>query len=88
MIMLEPADLERIPFTLKVPDCPVTFMDHKRLVVHVSRDAAAKTRQFCKDALPIDSPYGIERCGPARCYLPKRRFGRGRYDHQRRRAGG
>lgn len=51
---LTPADLERIPFTLKVPNCPVTFMDHKRLVVHISRDAAAKTAQFCKDALPVD----------------------------------
>ncbi|MCD4750235.1 MAG: hypothetical protein K8R59_12765 [Thermoanaerobaculales bacterium] len=51
---LEPADLERIPFTLKVPDCPVTFMAHKRLVVHVSRDAARKTMEFCADALPID----------------------------------
>jgi putative nucleotidyltransferase with HDIG domain len=51
---LEPTDLETIPFTLKVPDCPVTFMDHKRLVVHVSRDAATKTTQFCGEALPID----------------------------------
>ncbi len=51
---LKPADLEAIPFTLKVPDCPVTFMAHKRLVVHVSRDAAAKTTEFCGEALPID----------------------------------
>lgn len=51
---LEPADLEAIPFTLKVPDCPVTFMAHKRLVVHVSRDAAGKTAEFCGEALPID----------------------------------
>ena len=37
---LTPADLETIPFTLKVPDCPVSFMAHKRAVVHVARDAA------------------------------------------------
>jgi putative nucleotidyltransferase with HDIG domain len=51
---LEPADLERIPFTLKVPDCPVTFMAHKRLVVHIARDAAAKTEAFFGEALPVD----------------------------------
>ena len=51
---LEPADLERIPFTLLVPDCPVTFMAHKRLVVHVSRDAGRKVTEFCTDALPVD----------------------------------
>ena len=51
---LQPTDLEEIPFTLLVPNCPVTFMAHKRLVVHVSRDAAAKTSEFVGDALPID----------------------------------
>ena len=51
---LEPADLEVIPFTLKVPDCPVSFMAHKRLVVHISRDAALKTLEFCGGALAID----------------------------------
>jgi putative nucleotidyltransferase with HDIG domain len=51
---LEPADLERIPFTLKVPDCPVTFMAHKRLVVHVARDSARSMLEFCEDALPLD----------------------------------
>jgi len=51
---LEPADLERIPFTLKVPDCPVSFLAHKRLVVHVARDAGRKIREFFGDALPLD----------------------------------
>ena len=33
-------DLNRIPFTLLVgPDLKVTFMDHKRSVVHIARDA-------------------------------------------------
>ena len=39
---LEPADLERIPFTLKVPDCPVTFMAHKRAVVHVADEGPGR----------------------------------------------
>ena len=51
---LTPADLEKIPFTLKVPGCPVSFMAHKRLVVHVSRDSGLKMREFFGDALPID----------------------------------
>jgi hypothetical protein len=51
---LEPRDLERIPFTLKVPDCRVSFMAHKRLVVHISRDSALKVREFFGDALPVD----------------------------------
>jgi putative nucleotidyltransferase with HDIG domain len=51
---LTPADLERIPFTLKVPDCPVSFMAHKRAVVHVARAAGEKVRDFFADALPVD----------------------------------
>ena len=51
---LSPSDLERIPFTLKVAGCPVSFMAHKRLVVHVARDAGLKIRDFCGDALPVD----------------------------------
>ena len=51
---MAPADLEQIPFTLKVPGCPVSFMAHKRLVVHVARDAAEKMREFFGGALPID----------------------------------
>ncbi len=36
-------DLNRIPFTLLVgPDLKVTFMDHKRSVVHIARDAGEK----------------------------------------------
>ena len=51
---LDPADLERIPFTLKVPDCPVSFMAHKRAVVHVARDAGRTVQEFFGDALPVD----------------------------------
>jgi len=51
---LDPADLERIPFTLKVPDCPVSFMAHKRAVVHVARDAAKTVQTFFGEALAVD----------------------------------
>lgn len=43
---LTPEDLETIPFTLLVPDLKVSFMAHKRLVVHVSRDAAVQMNKF------------------------------------------
>jgi putative nucleotidyltransferase with HDIG domain len=51
---LKPEDLEHIPFTLLVPNCPVTFMEHKRCVVHVARRAAEAMRAFMGHALPID----------------------------------
>ncbi|MCK4718997.1 MAG: phosphohydrolase, partial [Thermoplasmata archaeon] len=44
---LSPEDLEEIPFTLLVKDCKVSFMTHKRAVVHVSIKAAQEmTRHF------------------------------------------
>ncbi len=51
---LEPADLHEIPFTLLVPDCPTSFMAHKRCVVHIARRAAASMQEFLGDALAID----------------------------------
>ena len=51
---LHPDDLETIPFTLKVADCPVSFLAHKRLVVHLARDCGLKVREFFGDALPLD----------------------------------
>ncbi len=51
---LVPGDLETIPFTLKVPDCPATFMQHKRCVVHIARDGARAMDAFLGEALPID----------------------------------
>ena len=51
---LKPEDLERIPFTLLVPNCPVTFMEHKRCVVHIARRAAEAMREHLGRALPID----------------------------------
>jgi len=51
---LSPEDLHRIPFTLLVPDCPVSFMAHKRCVVHIARRAAEAIREHMGDALPVD----------------------------------
>ncbi len=51
---LVPEDLNEIPFTLLVKDCPVTFMEHKRAVVHVSLEAAKKMQEFFGDNLPVD----------------------------------
>ena len=51
---LKPDDLDQIPFTLLVPNCPITFMEHKRCVVHIARKAAECMKQFMGGALPID----------------------------------
>ena len=51
---LEPEDLNLIPFTLLVPNCPTTFMEHKRCVVHIARKAAESMDEFMGRALPID----------------------------------
>jgi len=51
---LEPDDLHEIPFTLLVPDCPTSFMEHKRCVVHIARSAAEAMQEFLGGALTID----------------------------------
>lgn len=51
---LTPEDLERIPFTLLIPDCPVTFMEHKRCVVHIAKKSAEAMTEFLGHVLPID----------------------------------
>ena len=51
---LEPSDLEEIPFTLLLPNCPATFMEHKRCVVHIARRSAEAMQEFLGRALPID----------------------------------
>ena len=50
---LKPDDLNRIPFTLLVPNCPITFMEHKRCVVHIARQSAEAMQQFMGRALPV-----------------------------------
>jgi putative nucleotidyltransferase with HDIG domain len=51
---LDPDDLNEIPFTLLVPNCPATFMEHKRCVVHIARGAAESMKDFLGRALEID----------------------------------
>ncbi len=51
---LTPEDLERIPFTLLIPDCQATFMEHKRCVVHIARRSAEAMNEFLGRVLPID----------------------------------
>jgi putative nucleotidyltransferase with HDIG domain len=51
---LKPDDLSRIPFTLLVPNCPITFMEHKRCVVHIARQSAESMHEFMGRALPIN----------------------------------
>ena len=53
--VLTPGDLNRIPFTLLCgPDLKVTFMEHKRAVVHIARDSGNKMNEFFGDELPVD----------------------------------
>ena len=51
---LDPDDLNNIPFTLLVPNCPTTFMEHKRCVVHVARKSAESMQEFLGNALTIN----------------------------------
>ena len=51
---LGPDDLLEIPFTLLVPDCPTTFMEHKRCVVHIARPSALAMKDLMGNALSID----------------------------------
>jgi len=48
-------DLKRIPFTLLCgPDLKVSFMDHKRAVVHIAYESAKIIREFFKEELPVN----------------------------------
>jgi putative nucleotidyltransferase with HDIG domain len=51
---LDAKDLNRIPFTLLVPNCTITFVNHKRCVVHIARSAAESMQKFMGSALNID----------------------------------
>ncbi len=46
-------DLYKIPFTLKAKTS-VSFMAHKRAVVHIARESGLKIKQFFGDDLPIN----------------------------------
>ena len=52
--VLSADDLNTIPFTLLVPDLKVTFMAHKRAVVHIAKDAGEQMNKFFTDDLPVD----------------------------------
>jgi len=53
--VLTPGDLRRIPFTLLCgPDLKVSFMDHKRAVVHIARSSAEKIESFFGSELPVN----------------------------------
>ncbi|MDX2446882.1 MAG: HDIG domain-containing protein [Desulfobacterales bacterium] len=53
--VLSAADLNTIPFTLLCgPDLKVTFMDHKRAVVHIAKDAGNKCNEFFHGELPVN----------------------------------
>jgi len=48
-------DLKRIPFTLLCgPDLKVTFMDHKRSVVHIAKDAGNTINSMYKGELTVN----------------------------------
>jgi putative nucleotidyltransferase with HDIG domain len=53
--VLKAGDLENIPFTLLCgPDLKVSFMAHKRCVVHVSRASGEKMNEFFGNDLPVN----------------------------------
>lgn len=53
--VLSPDDLEKIPFTLKAgPDLKVSFLAHKRCVVHIAKESGEKIQSFFGDELPVD----------------------------------
>ena len=51
---LQADDLNQIPFTLLVSNCPISFMEHKRCVVHIARESALAMQAFMGRALPVD----------------------------------
>ncbi len=53
--VLTPSDLNRIPFTLLCgPDLKVTFMEHKRSVVHIAFQAGKSINSMYHGELPVN----------------------------------
>ncbi len=53
--VLKIEDLHKIPFTLLAgPNLKVSFMAHKRAVVHIARECGLIFHEFFKDELPVD----------------------------------
>jgi len=55
--VLEPEDLEKIPFSLLIQNCNITFMNHKRTVVQLSVDMAKRMRDNFGDEIKINMEY-------------------------------
>jgi putative nucleotidyltransferase with HDIG domain len=51
---LSAGDLNRIPFTLLVADLEVSFMEHKRCVVHLARDSGKQIIKHLGKGLSVD----------------------------------
>ncbi len=53
--VLDAEDLGKIPFTLLCgPDLKVSFMEHKRCVVHISKQCGESMNRFFGENLPVD----------------------------------
>lgn len=53
--VISPSDLNSIPFTLLCgSDLKVTFMDHKRAVVHIAKEAGEKVNAMFHGELSVD----------------------------------
>ncbi len=53
--VLSSEDLNRIPFTLLCgPELKVSFMDHKRCVVHIAKESGEKMNKFFQSDLPVN----------------------------------
>jgi putative nucleotidyltransferase with HDIG domain len=53
--VLKYSDLDSIPFTLLCgPDMKVSFMEHKRCVVHIAKASGEKMNEFFGDELPVN----------------------------------
>lgn len=51
---LSAKDLDEIPFTLLVEDLDVSFMAHKRCVVHIARDSGKQIQSHFGGELPVN----------------------------------
>lgn len=53
--VLKVEDLDVIPFSLLCgPDLKVSFMEHKRCVVHIAKASGEKMNEFFSDELPVN----------------------------------
>ena len=52
--VLSPEDLEKIPFSLLIKDCDITFMNHKRTCVQLAVDIAKRMKANFGDGIHID----------------------------------